>query len=200
MYRSEVVVRAMFPMAIVVGVIHWRLFGEAPHYGWEDYLLPILVAYALGGGMARRERARLCELVAGLGLASIAVGAATANPYLVPTSLFLGGAGLFLLPLTSTALRHNDPETALDIPPTRNTALALIALLCLVSATCGMGWREAVLWGAILSTYLAMPALLIALSCTLGGKTRAGATIGAIAALVLTLFLLLLLVLGVRWE
>ncbi|MBB6048699.1 hypothetical protein [Armatimonas rosea] len=200
MYRGTVIVRALPPMLLVVGLIHWRLFGETPHYDWGDYLLPILGAYVLGRGIAQREKARLCELMAGLGLASIALGAATANPYLVPTSLFLGGAGLFLLPLYSTTLRHSDPECALAVPQTRNTALALVAILCLVSATCGMGWRESILWGAMLSTYICIPALLIALSCTLGGKTRTGASIGAVAALVLTTFLLLLTVLGIRFD
>lgn len=200
MFRGNVIVQALLPMGLVVGLIHWRLFGETLRNDWMELFCPILVAFVLGRGVVRQAKARLGELVAALGLVSVALGIATTNPFLVPTSLILGGAGLFLLPLYSTTLRTTDPESAIAVRETRNTALALVAILCLSSATCGMGWQESILWGALLSIYLCVPAFLIALSCTLGGKTRTGASIGAVAALVTTTFLVLLITLGIRLE
>ena len=200
MYRGEVVVRAMLPMALVVWLIHWRLFGENTHFDWGDYLLPILAAYALGRGVVRHAKARLCELLAGLVLASVVVSSAVANPFLILASLFLGGAGLFLLPLRCTALRACDPDCAVPMPETRNTALALVALLCLISVTCGMYWKEGLLLGALFASYITVPMMIIAISCTLGGKTRMGASIGAAAALVVTICLVLLIAFGIHWE
>ena len=196
MYRRDVVLRAMLPMALVVWLIHWRLFIEYADWGLAEFLLPILTAYVLGRGVARREKARLCEIFAGLGLSSIVLSVATSNPFLILTTLFLGGAGLFLLPLRCSALRANDPECAVPMPETRNTALAFVAILCLCSATCGMGWQESLYYGALFALLLYVPAMIIALAYLQSGKTRTGAEIGSIAALVITIFLVLLSVLG----
>ncbi|WP_395145678.1 hypothetical protein [Armatimonas sp.] len=200
MYRGEVVVRAMLPMALVVWLIHWRLMGENVRFDWGDYLLPVLAAYVLGRGVVRREKARLCELLAGLLLASVVFSAFVASPYIILASLFLGSVGLFLLPVRCSALRESDPESAVAMPETRNTALAFVAILCLISVTCGVPWQEAILWGAMIAMNLCIPVLIIALGCVLGGKTRVGASIGAVAALVMTIFLVLLIALGIRLE
>ena len=200
MYRGEVVVRAMLPMLLVVWLIHWWLYGENARFDWSEFLLPILVAYLLGSAVVRREKARLCELLAGLVLASITMNFVFSDPELIYTSLFLGGIGLFLLPLRCRALGTSDPESVVPIAETRNTALAIVAIFCLISATCGAPWQEAILLGFVFATYLCLPALLIALGCVLGGKTRTGVGIGAVAALVVTLFLVLLIALGIRLE
>jgi hypothetical protein len=201
MYRGDVVVRALLPMALAVWLIHWRLFEERAHFSWADYLLPILAAFVLGRGVVRREKARLCELLAALLLASVGFSLLVATPtYLFLTDLILGGAGLFLLPVRCSALRECDPEAAVPMPETRNTALAFVAVLCLISATCGAAWQEAIALGAVWAMWLAIPALIIATSCLLGGKTRAGASVGSVVALVVTIFLVLLIVLGIRPE
>ena len=196
MYRRDVVVRAMLPMCLVVWLIHWRLFAAPLEWSFGEFLLPILAAYLLGQGVARREKARLCEIFGALGLASIVLSVATSNPFLVLATLFLGGTGLFLLPLRCSALRENDPECAVSLPETRNTALALVAIVCLLSATCGVGWYESIFYGAMVALYISFPALIIALACLQGGKTRVGAEIGSITALVVAIFLTLLSLLG----
>ena len=200
MYRGEVVVRAMLPMALVVWLIHWRLMGESARFDWGDYLLPILAAYVLGRGLVRQAKARLCELLAALVLASVAFSVLVFSPYIILASLFLGGAGLFLLPVRCSTLRESDPESAVPMPETRNTALALVGILCLVSATCGEAWQEAILMGAIWAMWIAIPTLIIALGCVLGGRTRAGAGLGAVAALVVTMFLVLMIAFGIRLQ
>ena len=192
MYRGEVVLRAALPMALVVWLIHWRLFGENAGASWGEPLLPILAAYVLGRGVARREKARLREIFGALGLSSIVLSVATSNPFLPLVTLFLGGAGLFLLPLRCSDLRANDPECAVKMPETRNIALALIAILFLISITFGLGWAGAILWGGMIALYLSFPVMFIALACLQGGKTRVGAEIGAVTALVITIFLVLL--------
>ena len=196
MYRGDIVLRAMLPMALVVWLIHWRLMGENAPMEWGDFLLPILAAYVLGRGIVRREKARLRELLAALGLASIGLAFVVTDPFLIPLSLFLGSAGIFLLPVRCSALRESDPESAVRMPETRNTSLALVAILCLSCATCGMPWQEAIVMGAMVASGLYVPAMIIALGCVQGGKTRVGAEIGSIAALVITIFLILLSVLG----
>ena len=127
MYRGEIVIRVMLLMLLVVWLIQERLMGELARFEWGELLLPVLVTYALGRSVVHRKKARLCELLAGLVLASVVFSSAVANPFLILGSLFLGGTGLFLLPLRCTALRTCDPDCTVPMPETRNTALAFVS-------------------------------------------------------------------------
>jgi uncharacterized membrane protein YedE/YeeE len=191
MYRRNIVMRAMLPMGLVVWLTHWRLF-ENEHYHWSDFLLPIFAASLLGQIVARREQARLCELLGALGLSSVLLSVVFNQQYLILFSLIFGSIGLFLLPLCSSALRHNDPECSISASQTRNIALSIVAILCLLSGTCSMSWQEAILNSAILAFLVGGWTLVIAIGCIQGGKIKTGAEIGSITALVVTIFLTLL--------
>ena len=84
MYRKEVVVRAMLPMALVAYAIYSELQREELS-GY--FLIPIGVAYLGGRWAARRFDARLHELLAALGLVGTIMGTLLAQSRQLATVL-----------------------------------------------------------------------------------------------------------------
>lgn len=192
MYRKEVVVRAMLPMALVA----YAIYSEVQHTGIFDYfLISIGVAYLAGRWSTRRFDARLHELLAALGLVGAILGSLQAQPYWLLATLMIGSLGLFLLPLFDRAMR-SDPEVALPMPQARNVALGLVALFCLCGTIFEGGFRDSLFYGAFLAGWLCFPALMVGLALVGAGKRREGAWAGSVAALVIVLFLIVLAIIG----
>ena len=183
MYRKDVVVRAMLPMALVAYAIYSELQQT---FGY--FLIPIIGAYVGGRWATRRFDARLHELLAALGLVGAIMGALLSQPYWLLATLMIGSLGLFLLPLFDRAMR-SDPEVALPMPQARNVALGLVALFCLCGTIFEGGIRESLYYGAYLASWLCLPALMVGLALVAAGKRREGAWAGSVAALVIVLFL-----------
>jgi len=194
MYRMDVVVRALLPMGVVSYLIHHEMQGATETL--PLFLLPIGLACLFGRGLVQRFDARLRELLAALVLAGAVVGSLVGDASVLLATLFIGSAGLFLLPLFDRATR-SDPEVAVPLPQTRNVALALMVLLCLIGSSFGEGWMMALMIAASWAMMLYMPVMVVALALVAGGKTQAGATAGSVASLVLVLFLIALAVLGI---
>lgn len=192
MYRKEVVVRSMLPMALVAYAIYTE-FQREELFGY--FLIPIAAAYIGGRWATRRFDAHLHELLAALGLVGAIMGSLLAEPYWLLAMLMIGSLGLFLLPLFDRAMR-SDPEVALPMPQARNVALGLVALFCLCGTIFEGGIRESLYYGAFLATWLCFPALMVALALVGAGKRREGAWAGSVSALVIVLFLIALSVFG----
>lgn len=194
MYRMDVVVRAMLPMGVVSYLIHHEMRGSAETL--PLFLLPIGLACLFGRGLVGRFDARLRELLAALALSGAVVGSLVGDASLLLWTLFIGSAGLFLLPLFDRAMR-SDPEVAVPMPQARNVALALVGLFCLIGASFGEGWQTTLMIAASWGTMLYLPVMFVALALVAGGKTQAGVWAGSVASLVLVLFLVALAVVGI---
>jgi hypothetical protein len=193
MYRATVILRAALPQTLTVWLLHETL---AAPLSSVKLLLCLMVAYLGGRFSARVEKALLCELIAALALASAVVSAALSLFELFPAALLLGSAGLFLLPLGDSNLHTSDPETQIPTAKTRQLALAGVAIFCLISATCGGGWRESLEVALMLFIFPGGICQVAALLGVLSHQTHTSARIGATVSLMFVLFLALLSLTG----
>jgi hypothetical protein len=196
MYRTDVVIRAALPMA-TLNVLLWLAIRQES-VGMFLILGFPLVAYFGGAAAARKLGASWREIVLGFALAQLPLLAL--EPILTLYTFFLGGAGLFLLPQLSPAVRNQDEAAKLPQREVLSTALGFLTVLILIGSRYlpfpgTLAWTfQVTLQGFFFAAVIA-GALSVSKS-----HSRAGAWVGAVGAVALWvsfgLFLLALPSLG----
>lgn len=180
MQRTEVVVRAAIPMAVMNTLFWMAIRNES--VSWLLILGLPLTAYWGGASVARRLQATWREIV--LGFVGALAPLLLLEPGMIFDSVLLGGSGLLLLPLLSKAVRAADESVAIPTRSVMTYAAAALAGL-MVIASRYMPLPMTVMWSFIFCYSCFLPVAVVAGALAIAGQSRIGAWVGAIGAAML---------------
>ncbi|MGC4046543.1 MAG: hypothetical protein QM758_22350 [Armatimonas sp.] len=177
MQRTEVVVRAAIPMA-VMNTLLWMAVSR--EFVSESFLLWMSVAAYFGGASAARKlQATWREIVLGfvVALAPLFI----LEPALAFISVLYGGAGLLLLPLLSKAVRAADESVAVPPRSVYTWAWGALGVLAFIFS------RYMPLPSCIMLLYsfclvCILPVAVVAGALAVAGQSRIGAWVGTVGA------------------